>query len=49
MVFKRIEIIPTSKPAKVYLKSDNPRYETYERLLSEVHIYGRVIGAWRRF
>lgn len=48
MVFKRIEVVPNSKPPKVLLKSDNPRYETYERLLDEVTIYGRVVGIWKR-
>lgn len=49
MVFKRIEFVPNSEPPTILLKSDNPRYETYERSLDEVQIYGRVIGAWRRF
>ncbi|WP_020699587.1 S24 family peptidase [Reyranella massiliensis] len=48
MVLKRIELVPNSQPPKVLLKSDNPRYETYERSLDEVHIYGRVIGVWAR-
>lgn len=48
MVFKRIEVIPNTEPTRVLLKSDNPRYQTYERLLSEIHIYGRVVGTWRR-
>ncbi len=49
MVMKRIEFVPNSDPPKILLKSDNPRYETYERLLEEVMIYGRLIGRWQRF
>jgi DNA-binding Xre family transcriptional regulator len=49
MVFKRIEVVPNSTPARLLLKSDNPRYETYERPIDDVEIYGRVIGAWKRF
>lgn len=49
MVMKRIEFVPNSLPPKVLIKSDNPRYETYERLLEEITIYGRIIGRWQRF
>jgi phage repressor protein C with HTH and peptisase S24 domain len=49
MVLKRVEFVPNSDPPKVLLKSDNPRYESYERLLDEVQIYGRMLGRWQRF
>lgn len=49
MVMKRIEFVLNSDPPKILLKSDNPRYETYERALDEITIYGRIIGRWQRF
>ena len=49
MVLKRIEFIPNSEPPTLRLLSDNDRYSAYERTVSEVEIYGRVVGTWRRF
>lgn len=45
-VVKRIEFLPHSEPPTVRIASDNPKYLTYERVLGEAYIQGRVIGKW---
>jgi phage repressor protein C with HTH and peptisase S24 domain len=49
LVIKRVELIPGSSPPTVRIKSDNPKYETYERTVDEAHINGRVILGFTRF
>lgn len=49
LVIKRVELIPGSNPPTVRIKSDNPKYETYERTVEEAHINGRVILGFTRF
>lgn len=49
LVIKRVELIPGSNPPTVLIKSDNPKYETYERTVDEAHINGRVILGFTRF
>lgn len=49
LVIKRVELIPGSNPPTVRIKSDNPKYETYERTVEEAHINGRVIMGFTRF
>lgn len=49
LVIKRVELIPGSSPPTVRIKSDNPRYDTYERTVDEAHINGRVILGFTRF
>lgn len=48
MVLKKLSVVPRSNPPRVQLISDNKTYPTYELLLSEVEIYGRVIGTWKK-
>ena len=48
LVAKRIEHEPNSEPPKVFIKSMNSEYETYERDAEEVHIIGRVVWTSRR-
>lgn len=43
LVIKRIQMVPNSSPPRVKIISDNPRYESYERNVDEIHINGRVI------
>lgn len=45
-VVKRVEHIPHSEPPRIKISSDNPKYSTYERVLEEAYIQGRVIGKW---
>lgn len=45
-VVKRVEHIPHSEPPRIKISSDNPKYTTYERVLGEAYIQGRVIGKW---
>ncbi|MDE2229436.1 MAG: transcriptional regulator [Alphaproteobacteria bacterium] len=47
LVVKRCQVVPHSEPARVRITSDNPKYDAYERTLSEAYIQGRVIGQWR--
>lgn len=49
LVIKRVELIPGSNPPTVRIKSDNPRYDSYERTVEEAHINGRVILGFMRF
>lgn len=49
LVLKRVELIPGSNPPTVRIKSDNPKYETYERTVDEARINGRVILGFTRF
>jgi phage repressor protein C with HTH and peptisase S24 domain len=47
LVVKRCQVVPHSEPPRVRITSDNPKYDAYERTLSEAYIQGRVIGQWR--
>ena len=47
LVVKRVQALAHSEPMRVKISSDNPKYESYERTLSEAYIQGRVIGQWR--
>ncbi len=47
LVVKRCQVIPHSEPPRVRITSDNPKYDAYERALTEAYIQGRVIGQWR--
>lgn len=49
LVIKRIELVPGSNPPTLRIKSDNPKYDTYERTVEEAHINGRVILGFTRF
>lgn len=49
LVIKRVELIPGSNPPMLRIKSDNPKYDTYERTIEEAHINGRVILGFTRF
>jgi phage repressor protein C with HTH and peptisase S24 domain len=46
LVVKRVQVKPHSEPITVRIFSDNPKYEPYERVLSEAYVQGRVIGKW---
>ncbi|NKC30180.1 XRE family transcriptional regulator [Falsiroseomonas selenitidurans] len=47
LVLKRVELLMGEDPPLIRISSINPAYPPYERLLSEVHINGRVIGKWQ--
>lgn len=47
LVVKRVQALAHSDPMRVRITSDNPKYEGYERALTEAYIQGRVIGQWR--
>jgi transcriptional regulator with XRE-family HTH domain len=47
LVVKRVQVLAHSEPTRVRITSDNPKYEAYERALTEAYIQGRVIGQWR--
>ena len=47
LVVKRCQVVPHSAPPRVRITSDNPKYDGYERTLTEAYIQGRVIGQWR--
>jgi transcriptional regulator with XRE-family HTH domain len=47
LVVKRVQALAHSEPIRVRITSDNPKYEGYERALTEAYIQGRVIGQWR--
>jgi transcriptional regulator with XRE-family HTH domain len=47
LVVKRVQTLAHSEPMRVRITSDNPKYEGYERALTEAYIQGRVIGQWR--
>lgn len=49
LVIKRVELVPGSNPPTLKIKSDNPKYDTYERTVEEAHINGRVILGFTRF
>jgi phage repressor protein C with HTH and peptisase S24 domain len=49
LVIKRIELIPGSNPPTLRIKSDNPKYDTYERTVEEAYINGRIILGFTRF
>ena len=48
LVTKRIEHVPHSEPPRVVIKSANPEYESYERLVDEIRIVGRAVWVSRR-
>ena len=45
-VLKKVDPVPHSDPLTVILKSTNPDYSDYERVLDEAYIQGRVVGFW---
>ncbi len=45
---KRLQYILNSKPKRIRVSSDNPRYAPEEHLLSDIHIVGRVCGVIAR-
>ncbi len=47
-VAKRVEHVPNSDPPRVLIKSVNPEYESYERVVDEIRVIGRVVWASRR-
>lgn len=47
-VVKYIEKVPGSEPAKVRVLSGNPRYSSFERLVEEIEVMGRIIWFGRR-
>ncbi len=49
LVAKQLEHVPQSDPPVVTIKSTNPRYDSYQRTVDEVQIYGRIVGVIRRF
>ena len=49
LVIKRVELVPGSNPPVLRIKSDNPKYDTYERTVDEAHINGRIILGFTRF
>ena len=48
LVTKRIEHVPHSEPPRVVIKSANPEYDSYERLVDEIRIVGRAVWVARR-
>lgn len=46
LVAKRVSYVPHSEPPAVLITSDNPKYQSYERILTEAYIQGRVFGKW---
>lgn len=44
LVIKRVELLSDSDPLRVLIQSENPKYKTYERVIGEAHIQGRVIA-----
>ncbi|MXY86381.1 MAG: helix-turn-helix transcriptional regulator [Chloroflexi bacterium] len=48
LVAKRIEHVPNSDPPRIVLKSLNPEYDSYERLVEEVRVVGRAVWVSRR-
>ena len=38
LVTKRLEHVPHSDPPRVVIKSANPEYDSYERLIDEIRI-----------
>lgn len=47
-VVKYLEKVPGSEPAKVRVMSGNPRYSSFERLIDEVSVMGRIVWFGRR-
>jgi phage repressor protein C with HTH and peptisase S24 domain len=43
---KRVQYVPHSEPPRVRITADNPKYVSYECLLGEARIQGRVVGKW---
>lgn len=48
LVAKQLEYISNSEPPRVLIRSENARYQDYERTIEEVNIIGRVIWFARR-
>jgi len=48
LVAKQLEPVPNTEPARVLIRSANPRYQDYERTVDEVSIIGRVVWYARR-
>ncbi|MCR9070745.1 MAG: peptidase S24 [Alphaproteobacteria bacterium] len=48
LVAKQLEPVPNTEPARVLIRSANPRYQDYERTVDEVSIVGRVVWFARR-
>lgn len=47
LIIKRCEMVPHSTPARAILSSANDQYSTYEMVVSELDIQGRVVGKWQ--
>ena len=48
LVAKRIEHVPHSESPMVVIRSVNPEYASYERLVEEVRVVGRTVWVGRR-
>lgn len=48
LVLKYIEVIPNSDPLRVRLSSAHPAFMSYECMVDDAHINGRVVGVWKR-
>ena len=48
LVAKRIEHVPHSESPMVVIRSVNPEYASYERLVEEVRVVGRAVWVGRR-
>ena len=48
LVTKRLEHVPHSDLPRLVIKSANPEYDSYERLIDEIRIVGRAVWASRR-
>ncbi len=48
LVAKQLEPVPNTEPARVLIRSANPRYQDYERTVDEVSVIGRVVWFSRR-
>lgn len=46
VVVKLVEFVPFSDPPTVRIKSKNPDFAPYERVVDEAYIQGRVFGKW---
>lgn len=44
---KRLEYVPDARPVRVRVLSDNPQYSSYEQLLEDASIIGRVVWVAR--
>lgn len=46
VVMKRLEVVFGSEPPVLGVKSDHPAYDSWRCALSDLVIYGRVVGKW---